>query len=151
MEVPKLAKSEDEADVINSLLKHIHYRSVHYDIFSPDVIKMTFQKFTAKINILIKRSHLPVLYDTGPDDDIASKVTIITKTFERPPCVQNLVKSIRKYYRNVTIVIADDSETQTRIHGNNIKHYIMPFAEGWFAGRNLAISQDRTKCFLWGR
>ncbi|XP_070552379.1 beta-1,4 N-acetylgalactosaminyltransferase 2-like [Ptychodera flava] len=142
-----ILKSTD--DVINFLLSHIHYLSVYYDIFARDVISVKVQNFTSEINVLIKRSTMPILYDPGPDDDIAGKVTIVTKTFERRQSIENLVKSIRKYYRHVTIVIADDSENPSPIHGDNIKYYIMPFAEGWFAGRNLVISQVRTKYFLW--
>ncbi|XP_070554746.1 beta-1,4 N-acetylgalactosaminyltransferase 2-like [Ptychodera flava] len=92
---------------------------------------------------------MPLLYDPGPHNNIEGKVTIVTKTFERPKSIENLVKSVRKYYPNITIVIADDSENPSPIRGENIKYYTMPFAEGWFAGRNLVISQVRTKYFLW--
>ncbi|XP_077984568.1 beta-1,4 N-acetylgalactosaminyltransferase 2-like [Glandiceps talaboti] len=134
---------------INEVLHNIHYRNIYYDVFNRDVINVTFLNLTFQINVLIKENALPHLYNTSSDDDIANKVTIVTKTFERPASVLNLIKSIRKYYPSVTIVIADDSEKPVAIHGDNIKHYIMPFKEGWFAGRNLAVSQVRTKYFLW--
>ncbi|XP_077984300.1 beta-1,4 N-acetylgalactosaminyltransferase 2-like [Glandiceps talaboti] len=134
---------------INKVLHNIHYRNIYYDVFNRDVINVTFLNLTFQINVLIKENALPRLYNTSSDDDIANKVTIVTKTFERPNAVLNLIKSIRKYYPSVTIVIADDSEKPVAIHGDNIKHYIMPFKEGWFAGRNLAVSQVRTKYFLW--
>ncbi|XP_070554747.1 beta-1,4 N-acetylgalactosaminyltransferase 2-like [Ptychodera flava] len=139
----------DYKDVINILLSSIHYRSVYYDILARDVISVKVQNFISEINVLIKRSTMPLLFDPGPDDDIAGKVTIVTKTFERPQSIQNLVRSVRIYYPHVTIVIADDSKNASRIHGDNIKYYTMPFDEGWFAGRNLVISQVRTKYFLW--
>ncbi|CAI5660411.1 unnamed protein product [Oreochromis niloticus] len=43
----------------------------------------------------------------------------------------------------------DDSLEPESITGENIQHYIMPPAQGWFAGRNLAVSQVTTKYFLW--
>ncbi|XP_077984563.1 beta-1,4 N-acetylgalactosaminyltransferase 2-like [Glandiceps talaboti] len=143
------SRSDIVTQAINEVLHNIHYRNIYYDVFNRDVINVTFLNLTFQINVLIKENALPRLYDTGSGDDIANKVTIVTKTFERPDSVLNLIKSIRKYYPSVTIVIADDSEQPVAIHGDNIKHYTMPFAEGWFAGRNLAVSQVRTKYFLW--
>lgn len=98
-----------------------------------------------------------------------------TKTFLRYDKLQDLINSIRRYYPTITIVIADDSENPKSISGPNIEHYIMPFGkvgtgtslivellltvepdvscslvlQGWFAGRNLAVSQVTTKYLLW--
>uniref|UniRef100_A0A4W3IPH7 Beta-1,4 N-acetylgalactosaminyltransferase 1-like n=2 Tax=Callorhinchus milii TaxID=7868 RepID=A0A4W3IPH7_CALMI len=60
-----------------------------------------------------------------------------------------MIDSVRKYYPEVTIIVADDSDKPERIQGAFIEHYIMPFGKGWFAGRNLAISQVTTKYLLW--
>lgn len=79
----------------------------------------------------------------------------------------------------MTIVIADDNEHPQPVTGPHIEHYIMPFGkvkkfddvcfkywyldvhlvffpltllyliQGWFAGRNLAVSQVTTKYVLW--
>lgn len=101
-------------------------------------------------------------------------MTIATKTFLRYEKLQNLIDSIRRYYPTVTIIIADDSENPQTISGPYIEHYIMPFgkvrgcsspqptalmplngepwsslSQGWFAGRNLAVSQVTTKYVLW--
>ena len=40
---------------------------------------------------------------------INEKVSIIVKTFKRYSCLDRLVKSIRKYYPFISIIIADDS------------------------------------------
>ncbi|GAA6081929.1 beta-1,4 N-acetylgalactosaminyltransferase 1 isoform X1, partial [Tachysurus ichikawai] len=81
--------------------------------------------------------------------NISSLVTIATKTFLRYNKLQDLIDSIRLYYPTVTIVIADDSENPRVVSGPYIEHYIMPFGKGWFAGRNLAVSQVTTKYVLW--
>uniref|UniRef100_A0A673BD55 Glycosyltransferase 2-like domain-containing protein n=1 Tax=Sphaeramia orbicularis TaxID=375764 RepID=A0A673BD55_9TELE len=60
-----------------------------------------------------------------------------------------LVNSIRMFYDNISIIIADDSFEPQKMTGEHIQHYIMPPAQGWFAGRNLAVSQVTTKYFLW--
>ena len=36
-------------------------------------------------------------------------VTIIVKTFDRYNCLKKLLKSIRKYYNDIPILIGDDS------------------------------------------
>ncbi|XP_077869240.1 beta-1,4 N-acetylgalactosaminyltransferase 1-like [Saccoglossus kowalevskii] len=133
----------------NVLLNNIFYQNVYYDIFRRDLIRITLKNITVEINVLIRRQPLPRLYDVRDNKDISSMVTIVTKTFERYKAVNNLIRSIRVYYPNITIVIADDSEFPKHIHGQKIKQFVMPFAEGWFAGRNLALSQVRTKYFLW--
>ncbi|XP_039657545.1 beta-1,4 N-acetylgalactosaminyltransferase 1a isoform X2 [Perca fluviatilis] len=46
-------------------------------------------------------------------------------------------------------VIADDNEHPQPVTGPHTDHYIMPFGKGWFAGRNLAVSQVTTKYVLW--
>ncbi|XP_075447690.1 beta-1,4 N-acetylgalactosaminyltransferase 1 isoform X4 [Ascaphus truei] len=81
--------------------------------------------------------------------NISAMVTIATKTFLRYDKLQNLIDSIRKFYPTVTIIIADDSETPQKVEGPFIEQYIMPFGKGWFAGRNLAVSQVSTKYVLW--
>uniref|UniRef100_A0AAZ1XJY3 Glycosyltransferase 2-like domain-containing protein n=1 Tax=Oreochromis aureus TaxID=47969 RepID=A0AAZ1XJY3_OREAU len=80
---------------------------------------------------------------------ISSHVTITTKTFLRHRELKVLLDSIRKFYNNIKVIIADDSLEPEPIHRENILHYLMPPAQGWFAGRNLAVSQVTTKYFLW--
>lgn len=110
--------------------------------------------------------------------NITSLVTIATKTFLRYDKLKDLIDSIRQFYPNVTIVIADDNEHPQPVTGPHIEQYIMPFGkvkkkkwsfcsvlrcetqqvltnlaflnlQGWFAGRNLAVSQVTTKYVLW--
>ncbi|XP_002733022.2 beta-1,4 N-acetylgalactosaminyltransferase 1-like [Saccoglossus kowalevskii] len=60
-----------------------------------------------------------------------------------------MITSVHEFYPNITIIIADDSEVPEALVYPNVFHYIMPFATGWFAGRNLVLSQVRTKYFVW--
>ncbi|KAG8566461.1 hypothetical protein GDO81_013260 [Engystomops pustulosus] len=76
-------------------------------------------------------------------------VTITTKTFLRYDKLRTLLQSIRQYYPDIKVIVADDNETPEKIDDPNVEQYIMPFAKGWFAGRNLALSQVTTKYFLW--
>ncbi|XP_038642239.1 beta-1,4 N-acetylgalactosaminyltransferase 1-like [Scyliorhinus canicula] len=81
--------------------------------------------------------------------NISGLVTIATKTFLRYDKLRQLISSIRKYYPSVTIIIADDNRETQKIEGAFIDQYFMPFQKGWFAGRNLAASQVKTKYLLW--
>ncbi|XP_039893243.1 beta-1,4 N-acetylgalactosaminyltransferase 2-like isoform X1 [Simochromis diagramma] len=81
--------------------------------------------------------------------NISSQVTIATKTFLRYEQLMVLLDSIRKFYSTIKVIVADDNFEPEHITGENIQHYIMPPAQGWFAGRNLAVSQVTTKYFLW--
>lgn len=76
-------------------------------------------------------------------DAIENKVTLSIKTFQRPKCVQKLVKSIRKHYPSIRIIVVDDSKNPELIDG--IDHYTMPFYSGSSAGRNLGLSKVTTE------
>lgn len=63
------------------------------------------------------------------NSDINSQVTIVTKTFLRYKELNVLIQSIRKFYPNIKIIVADDSLTPEKVTGNNVEHYIMPPAQ----------------------
>uniref|UniRef100_A0A672I8C4 Glycosyltransferase 2-like domain-containing protein n=1 Tax=Salarias fasciatus TaxID=181472 RepID=A0A672I8C4_SALFA len=117
---------------LNELLAKVSYTSSIYHIKSGDLV--------SHVNLSVVFFHL---------SDIRSQVTILTKTFLRYPQLKVLLASIRQFYPNITVIIADDSFEPEHISGENIQQYIMPPAQGWFAGRNLAVSQVVTKYFLW--
>uniref|UniRef100_A0A8C2GU53 Glycosyltransferase 2-like domain-containing protein n=1 Tax=Cyprinus carpio TaxID=7962 RepID=A0A8C2GU53_CYPCA len=81
--------------------------------------------------------------------DVNSQVTVLIKAFLRYKELNVLINSIRQNYPKIKIIVADDSLNPEKVVGDNIEHYIMPPAQGWFAGRNLAVSQVTTKYFLW--
>ncbi|XP_078000051.1 beta-1,4 N-acetylgalactosaminyltransferase 1-like [Glandiceps talaboti] len=137
-----------QLQAINSALANIEYKSIVYDTGERDVVDIKMFNFNISIHIHIKRPVLPILYDPGPSADINSKVTIITKTFERYDALNRLISSIHKFYPDMTIIVADDSEFPEKINLPNVKQYVMPYGEGFFAGRNLALSQVRTKYFV---
>ncbi|XP_043531057.1 beta-1,4 N-acetylgalactosaminyltransferase 2-like [Chiloscyllium plagiosum] len=136
-------------EFINAVLKYITYTSTVYHINTVDIVSFQFEEHVAEFPIIIRQPPMPRLFDPGPDSDINSLVTITTKTFLRYHKLRILIDSIRSFYPNMTIIIADDSEVPEKIEGPHIEQYIMPFAKGWFAGRNLAASQVTTKYLLW--
>ncbi|XP_062841122.1 beta-1,4 N-acetylgalactosaminyltransferase 2-like [Trichomycterus rosablanca] len=133
--------------IINYLLNKVTYTTSHYHVKATDMVYYTFDDYTALFPIMIQRPKVPVLSDPG--NDVNSQVTIVTKTFIRYRELYVLINSIRRYYPTIKIIIADDSFTPEKVNGTNIEQYIMPGGQGWFAGRNLGISQVTTKYFLW--
>ncbi|RXN33040.1 beta-1,4 N-acetylgalactosaminyltransferase 2-like protein [Labeo rohita] len=132
---------------LNDLLSRVTYTSTIYHIKTSDLVNFSFEDHEAIFPIMIRRPSVPFLYDPGKD--VNSQVTIITKTFLRYKELNILIESIRKFYPQIKIIVADDSLNPERLSGNNIEHYVMPPTQGWFAGRNLALSQVTTKYFLW--
>ncbi|XP_062422250.1 beta-1,4 N-acetylgalactosaminyltransferase 2-like isoform X2 [Pungitius pungitius] len=133
--------------MLNDLLTKVSYTSTDYHIHTGDLAFFQFEDHEAVFPITIKQTSLPVLYDMGTD--ISSQVTITTKTFLRYTELKKLLSSIRSFYSNIKVIIADDSFEPENVTGENIQQYIMPPAQGWFAGRNLAVSQVTTKYLLW--
>lgn len=103
--------------------------------------------------VTIKRLALPLMtYRTG--DSINDRVTILTKTLFRYPCLYRFLDSVQAKYPDMTVIVADDNPDDTfevisKEKYPNVKQYKMPAEEGWFAGRALAISQVRTDYFVW--
>ncbi|CAI5674183.1 unnamed protein product [Oreochromis niloticus] len=143
----KLIIESSNVVLLNNLLAKVSYTSTVYHINTGDLATLQFENHEAVFPIAIKQPQIPVLYDIGTD--ISSHVTITTKTFLRYRELKVLLDSIRKFYNNIKVIIADDSLEPEPIHRENILHYLMPPAQGWFAGRNLAVSQVTTKYFLW--
>jgi len=75
-----------------------------------------------------------------------SDATIIIKTFERPKCIQRLVSSIRNFYPEIHIIIADDSKNPSPIEGT--EYHVLPFDCGLSYGRNFLVEKVPTKYLL---
>lgn len=56
-------------------------------------------------------------------------VTIATKTFLRPHKFKILLQSIRKYYPDLTVIVADDSKEPLEIKDDHVEYYPMPFGK----------------------
>ncbi|XP_078806760.1 beta-1,4 N-acetylgalactosaminyltransferase 1a isoform X1 [Oryzias latipes] len=136
---------------LNRQLQFVTYTSVVFHPKTADSVQFATEDYQAFFTIKIGHKTIPKLYNSGYSGEynITALVTIATKTFLRYDKLKDLIDSIRQYYPTVTIVIADDNEHPQPVTGPHIEHYIMPFGKGWFAGRNLAVSQVTTKYVLW--
>ena len=82
----------------------------------------------------------------GSDQGDVSDLTAVIKTFERPYAVKRLVKSIKRRYPNLKIVVVDDSKVPLKIEG--VTTIEMPFDSGISRGRNQALQELDTPYFL---
>ncbi|KAL4646158.1 beta-1,4 N-acetylgalactosaminyltransferase 1-like isoform X1 [Arapaima gigas] len=136
---------------LNRQLQFVTYTSKLFHSNTADKVDFETKGYKAVFVIKVRHRLIPKLYNPGRKGvtNINNLVTIATKTFLRYNRLKTMIDSVRKFYPSVTIVIADDSENPEKVTGPYIEHYIMPFGKGWFAGRNLAISQVATKYVLW--
>ncbi|XP_043538080.1 beta-1,4 N-acetylgalactosaminyltransferase 1-like [Chiloscyllium plagiosum] len=146
-----MSLSSPRLDNLNRQLQFVTYSNTIFNPNTADTVQLETDGHQAFFVIKIRHATIPKLYSSEdqPGCNISGLVTIATKTFLRYDKLRELISSVRKYYPNVTIVIADDSDKPQKIEGDFIEQYFMPFGKGWFAGRNLAISQVTTKYLLW--
>ncbi|XP_059101204.1 beta-1,4 N-acetylgalactosaminyltransferase 1 isoform X2 [Peromyscus eremicus] len=130
-------------DRLNRQLQLVTYSSRSYQANAADTVRFSTKGHEAVFTIRIRHPPQPRLY---PPSSLSQGAT---KTFLRYDRLRALIASIRRFYPTVTIVIADDSDKPERISDPHVEHYLMPFGKGWFAGRNLAVSQVTTKYVLW--
>ncbi|XP_049739663.1 beta-1,4 N-acetylgalactosaminyltransferase 1 isoform X4 [Elephas maximus indicus] len=151
---PDLTLTSPGLDQLNRQLQLVTYSSRSYQANTADTVRFCTEGHEAAFTIRIRHPPNPRLYPPGAlpqgaQYNISALVTIATKTFLRYDRLRTLIASIRRFYPTVTVVIADDSEKPERVSGPHVEHYLMPFGKGWFAGRNLAVSQVTTKYVLW--
>ncbi|XP_056130260.1 beta-1,4 N-acetylgalactosaminyltransferase 1a [Lampris incognitus] len=146
-----MALSSTHLSSLNRQLQFVTYTNTIFHPRTADTVQFASGEHQSFFTIKVGHRAIPKLYKSGSSGDynISALVTIATKTFLRYDKLQDLIDSIRQYYPTVTIVIADDNEHPKPVTGPHIEHYIMPFGKGWFAGRNLAVSQVSTKYVLW--
>ena len=75
-------------------------------------------------------------------------VTILIKTFQRPDCLKNCLKSIREFYPDIQIFVADDSDDAVDVKKEHLEIISLPFDSGLSAGRNFLLNRVETKYFL---
>ncbi|XP_072349760.1 beta-1,4 N-acetylgalactosaminyltransferase 1-like [Scyliorhinus torazame] len=146
-----LSLSSSQVDNLNRQLQFVTYTNTVFNPNTADTVLLKTDRHQAAFTIKIRHPVIPKLYNVENQSgyNISDLVTIATKTFLRYDKLRQLISSIRKYYPSVTIIIADDNSDTQKIEGAFIDQYFMPFQKGWFAGRNLAVSQVKTKYLLW--
>ena len=83
-----------------------------------------------------------------------NEVTIVIKTLDRYVCLKPLIKSVIKKYKNIPIIIGDDSQVSCKKqvekdfpNNKNIIVYELPYDCGLSYGRNFLVNKVKTKYF----
>ena len=98
------------------------------------------------LELLYERLMDSILRRSCEADLVNSELTAIIKTFERPKELRRLVKSIRRFYPSMKIIVVDDSREPTVLEG--VETIVLPYDSGVSAGRNRALSAVTTKYTL---
>lgn len=81
-------------------------------------------------------------------NDYSEDVTVIMKTMNRYRQNNKLIDSIRTYHRVPIIVVDDGHEDVSDKYDNSVTYIKIPFDSGLSRGRNVAVSNVRTKYTL---
>lgn len=84
------------------------------------------------------------LPSAGEHADLAARVTMVVKTFERPKAVRRLIKGARSVFRG-RVIVADDSREPLTELGPDVDVLALPFNVGLSAGRNAALDEVQTE------
>eukprot|EP00058_Branchiostoma_floridae_P015860 XP_002601348.1 hypothetical protein BRAFLDRAFT_82739 [Branchiostoma floridae] len=135
---------------LNRQLWHIVYQNTEFDTNAFDLVKLHYKKFSITIPVHIRHRLIPWLHDQG-QGRIQDRVSVVVKTFLRYSNLRRLVRSVGDLYPGTRIIVADDTPYQKfeSFQDKNTDHYIMPQFKGFFAGRNLGLSQVTTEYFLY--
>lgn len=80
------------------------------------------------------------------DRDALSEVTVVIKTFERPKSLNRVLRSVRRFYPQLKIVVADDSLKPRPPKG--VTYLRLEHDCGVGAGRNALLQSVSTRFFL---
>lgn len=87
--------------------------------------------------------------------NINELLTIGIKTFYRPHCLHNCIKTIRRFYPNIFIIVTDDSSDEVKLKNQDvirkfkkIKYIPLPYDSGLSKGRNIMVQHCPTKYFM---
>jgi len=130
LQISKYTTLRKEQKLLNATKSSIEVRRNIEDFFDNNQTNL----------VQIKRN----FFQNRINNDTLEDVTIIIKTFLRPNALANLLQSIKKYYPNIKIYVADDSD-KPRIRKDVDEYFVLPFDSGISYGRNYLIDRVKTK------
>ncbi|VFV47350.1 PREDICTED: beta-1%2C4 [Lynx pardinus] len=125
----QLTVSTSNRQLLNFVLQHLTYTSTVYQHPSVDVVSLESKSSVARFPVTIRHPVMPRLYDPGPERKLRDLVTIATKTFLRPHKLMTMLRSIREFYPDLTVIVADDSKEPLKIKDDHVEYYTMPFGK----------------------
>lgn len=99
-------------------------------------IELALQRFFDSLNLGVPSEH----------SELLNELTIVIKTFERYKTLARLLRSIRRYYPSVKIIVVDDSFHRKEI--KYVKKIYISCDSGVSAGKNEGLKYVTTKYAL---
>ena len=135
------------------------FKGINIDTEMSETIKKFDLKKVAKRDVLNNKNRLPkikVKQFTENDIDITKEITFIIKTFKRYECLDNLLRSIKRFYPTAKVLIADDNhkyEYDCRLYLKwkkrlDLEVIRLPFDSGLSAGRNAMVDKAKNPFIL---
>jgi GT2 family glycosyltransferase len=78
--------------------------------------------------------------------NLLAQTTAIIKTFQRPECLNRLIRSIRQCYPELRVLVGDDGYEPSPC--NDVEYFRLPTDIGVSAGRGALLDQVKTPYFL---
>ena len=75
-------------------------------------------------------------------------MTVTTKTFLRYKELKVLIRSLRQFYKDVVLIVADDSFTPEKITEENVLQYIMPGGQVGVLAPSSCMHAEQNMYFL---
>ena len=94
------------------------------------------------VEIAVCRLAEPLRRRPDADDPLLDQLTLVIKAFERPKSLARLLRSIRRLYPRIAIIVVDDSRDARPLPG--VETVLLPFDSGVSAGRNAGLARVRT-------
>lgn len=127
------------------MIKKIRYFIKQYIYRIPllrPVIRFSYDCIVSA-ELLYERT-LDVFHEKPCDQADYSNVTAVIKTFERPHKLQRLLKSIKRTFPELKIIVVDDSLHPIVLKDKNIRLITLPFDSGVSAGRAAGLDKVKT-------
>ena len=121
-------------------MKQFIYNASVYGVFRP----LAKPVHSGLISAVLCWEDLRDRFSTVEKDQtfIEENLTAVIKTFERPKVLKRLVKSLRKMYPNMRVIVVDDSRNPVKMSG--VETIIMPYDSGVSAGRSEGLKLVKT-------
>ena len=121
-------------------IKQFIYNASVYGVFRP----LAKPIHSGLISVALLGERLMNSFSSAENDQIFidENLTAIIKTFERPEILKRLVKSIRKMYPKMRVIVVDDSREAVKLE--DVETIVMSYDSGVSAGRREALKHVKT-------
>ncbi|WP_417913585.1 glycosyltransferase family 2 protein [Candidatus Electronema sp. JM] len=133
---------------MNKNIAFFYLKKIKYALMGSRVqfVAKFFYDFVIYLELALQ-NFLDSLKPAAPSNsELLNELTIVIKTFERYKALVRLLRSIRKYYPSIKIIVVDDSLHPEEV--KSVEKITMPYNSGISAGRNAALGCVATKYTL---